>query len=114
MSHRPWEEGADFAIGLAAIDEAHWLEGGEADPAARKDPLYDAHRELVWGETPASRSGQAEAAALLGARASCDLPPLYAAARAVHLHEFHHGLHQRRGLLVKKYLMSQAHVDGYP
>ena len=41
MSHRPWEDGADFSIGLSPINEAHWLEGGEADPAARKDPLYD-------------------------------------------------------------------------
>ncbi|WP_421933484.1 heme-dependent oxidative N-demethylase subunit alpha family protein [Phenylobacterium sp.] len=83
MSHRPWEESADFSIGLSPIDEARWLEGGEADPAARKDPLYAAHRELVWGETPASRPGQAEAAALLGITDPGGLPPLYAAARTV-------------------------------
>ncbi|MFZ3008601.1 MAG: heme-dependent oxidative N-demethylase subunit alpha family protein [Phenylobacterium sp.] len=53
MSHRPWEDGADFAIGLAPIDEARWLEGGEADPA------------------------------LLGVTSFGDLPPLYAAARTV-------------------------------
>lgn len=83
MSHRPWEEGADFAIGLAPIDEARWLEGGEADPAARKDALYAHHRDLVWGETEASRPGQKEVAALIGVAPAADLPPLYAASRAV-------------------------------
>ena len=38
--HRPWEEAADFQIGLRPIALADWLEGGEADPAARKDPLF--------------------------------------------------------------------------
>ena len=83
MIHRPWEEGADFAIGLAPIDEARWLEGGEADPAARKDRLYDHQRTLVWGETPTSRPGQIEAAALIGAAPAGDLPPLYAASRTL-------------------------------
>ena len=83
MSHRPWEDGADFAIGLAPIDEARWLEGGEADPALRKDPLQAEHGDLVWGETETSRRGQREAAALLGVTSAGDLPPLYAAARTV-------------------------------
>jgi hypothetical protein len=83
MRHRPWEDGADFAIGLAPIDEAHWLEGGEADPAARKDPLYDEHHDLVWGETETSGPGQREVAHLLRVTRVGDLPPLYAAARSV-------------------------------
>lgn len=83
MRHRPWEEGADFAIGLAPIDEAHWLEGGEADPAARKDPLYADHRDLVWGERDGSRPGQMEVAGLIGVTPTGDLPPLYAASRTV-------------------------------
>ena len=83
MRHRPWEESADFAIGLAPIDDAHWLEGGEADPAARKDPLYAGHRDLVWGETAGSRPGQLEVAGLIGVTSAGDLPPLYAASRTV-------------------------------
>jgi hypothetical protein len=86
--HTPWESQADFAIGLRRIPEAAWLEGGEADPAARKDPLFAAHRELVWGETPGSRAAQQEVAGLVDAvlgpgAASAGLPPLYAAARRV-------------------------------
>jgi hypothetical protein len=88
LVHRPWEEAADFAIGLKPIAAAHWLEGGEADPAARKDPLFAASRELVWAETAASRDGQAEVLRLvvqaLGPAAPRpDLPALYAAARRV-------------------------------
>ena len=83
MSHRPWEESADFSIGLSPIDEARWLEGCEADPAARKDPLHAEHADLVWGEMQPSRPGQREAAALLGVSSFGDLPPLYAAARTV-------------------------------
>ena len=83
MSHRPWEQSADFAIGLAPIDEAHWLEGGEQDPAVRKDPLYATHRDLVWGELAGSQAGQAEVAALLGAAPTQDYPLLYAAARTI-------------------------------
>ena len=63
LRHTPWAEGHDFSIGLKPIPEAQWLEGGEADPAARKDALLAAHRDLVWGETPGSRAGQAEIAA---------------------------------------------------
>ena len=83
MTHRPWEEGADFAIGLAPIDASRWLEGGEEGPAARKDPLYSAVRDLVWGETDGSRPGQMEVAALIGMSPAGDLPPLYAASRTV-------------------------------
>lgn len=81
----PWVDSADFAIGLRPIPESAWLEGGEADPAARKDPLLAAHRDLVWGETPASHSGQVESlemvqAALGAAPVPASLPPLLAAA----------------------------------
>ncbi len=92
--HRPWEEAADFQIGLRPIAPDDWLEGGEADPAARKDALLAAHRGLVWAEKPDSRAGQAEVlelveAALGPAPRPADLPPLpnlpplYAAARRV-------------------------------
>ena len=86
--HSPWADApADFAIGLRPIAPAAWLEGGEADPAARKDPLFAAHRDLVWAELDGSRPGQEEALALvrsLGAAAEAgSWPPLYAAARAV-------------------------------
>lgn len=88
MKHRPWEETRDFAIGLRPISPADWLEGGEADPAARKDPLFAAAPELVWAETPGSRPAQLEALALIEhtigpAPPRPDLPPLYAAARRV-------------------------------
>lgn len=84
--HRPWEDAADFQIGLKPIALADWLEGGEADPAARKDPLYADRRGLVWAETADSRPAQAEAlelveAALGRAPAPPELPALYAAAR---------------------------------
>lgn len=85
--HAPWAEASDFAIGLRPIAEADWLEGGEADPAARKDPLYAVHRDLVWGEVEGSRPGQAEAATLidaaLGSAPRSAEPPLYVAARRV-------------------------------
>ncbi|WP_374575264.1 heme-dependent oxidative N-demethylase subunit alpha family protein [Phenylobacterium sp.] len=85
--HAPWAEAADFAIGLKPIAEADWLEGGEADPAARKDALYAAHRAQVFAQTPGSRTGQAEVAELVAAALGpdpaprSDLPPIYAAAR---------------------------------
>jgi hypothetical protein len=84
--YRPWEEAADFQIGLRPIAPADWLEGGEADPAARKDPLFAAHRGLVWAEAEGSRPGQAEVlemveSALGPAAPPAELPPLYAAAR---------------------------------
>jgi dimethylamine monooxygenase subunit A len=86
--HRPWEEAADFQIGLRPITLADWLEGGEADPAARKDPLFERVRDLVWAETPGSQAGQAEvlgliATALGPAPVPPGLPALYAASRRV-------------------------------
>ena len=87
--HRPWEEALDFQIGLKPIALADWLEGGEADPAARKDPLLASRPALVWAETAASRPAQAEALEMVEAAlgtapaAAADLPPLYAASRRV-------------------------------
>jgi hypothetical protein len=86
--HRPWEEAAEFTIGLRPIPVDAWLEGGEADPAARKDALYASRRSLVWAEVEGSRPGQAEAASLVDAALGptsppADLPPLFAAARRV-------------------------------
>jgi dimethylamine monooxygenase subunit A len=86
--HRPWEEVHDFQIGLRPIAPAEWLEGGEADPAARKDALMAERPGLVWAETPASRPGQSEVlelveAALGPAASPPGQPPLYAAARRV-------------------------------
>lgn len=89
LRHAPWAQSADFAIGLKPIPEAHWLEGGEPDPPARKDPLFRARRPEVFAETAASRTGQAEIAELIDAALGPqttpwpDLPPLYAAARRV-------------------------------
>jgi len=88
LRHQPWEEAHDFSIGLKPIPPTAWLEGGEKDAAARKDPLFTDARELVWAETAASRPAQAEVLALieeaLGPGApQPDLPPLYAAARRV-------------------------------
>src|SRR5205823_2331241 len=59
--HRPWEEAVDFQIGLKPIAPEAWLEGGEADPAARKDPLFATRRGLVWAEAVGSRPAQVEA-----------------------------------------------------
>lgn len=88
IRHAPYEDAADFTIGLRPIGEADWLEGGEDDPAARKDPLFAAHRERVWGETAGSRPGQQEVldlvqGALGPAAPDPDLPPLLSAARRV-------------------------------
>jgi dimethylamine monooxygenase subunit A len=89
LPHTPWSAaGGDFAIGLRPIPEVAWLEGGEADPAARKDPLIAAHPAIVWGETPGSCAAQAEVLALVDAvrgpqAGEADLPPLLAAARRV-------------------------------
>lgn len=84
IRHAPWAESpADFAIGLAPIEEADWFEGGEADPAARKDPLF----EVAFAETEGSRPSQAEALALVehatGLRGDARFPPLQAASRLV-------------------------------
>jgi hypothetical protein len=86
--HRPWEEAQDFQIGLRPIALEDWLEGGEADPAGRKDALLAAAPGLVWAETPDSRAGQAEVlemveAALGPAPVPPGMAPLYAAARRV-------------------------------
>lgn len=86
IRHAPYEEAADFTIGLKAIEESVWLEGGEADPAARKDPLYAAHRDVVWGEVSGSQAGQREVLAMIEAAVGEAIalegrPPLYAAAR---------------------------------
>jgi hypothetical protein len=88
LRHAPWEESADFRIGLAPIPTEAWLEGGEDDPAARKDPLFETARKLVWAEMEGSRPAQVEALALveglLGrSPAPAGSPPLYAAARRV-------------------------------
>jgi hypothetical protein len=88
LVHRPWEEAHDFSIGLKPIAAEAWLEGGEAAPWARKDPLYATARGLVWAATPGSGEGQAEVLALVEAALGPaeprpDLPPLYAAARRV-------------------------------
>lgn len=84
----PWARPPGFAIGLRRIGRADWLEGGEARPWARKDRLFRAVPDKVWGETEGSRPGQAEAADLvaraLGLRPRANLhPPLLAAARRV-------------------------------
>jgi hypothetical protein len=86
--HRPWEEAAEFTIGLKPIPLEAWLEGGEADPAARKDPLFAGDRGLVWAEAEGSRPAQAEALALVETAlgpvpAPAGLPPLFVAARSV-------------------------------
>ena len=87
--HAPWSEArGDFAIGLRPVGVDRWLEGGEADPAARKDALFAACRDLVWAETDGSREGQSEILSMVEAAGAApeprpDLPPLYAAARAV-------------------------------
>ena len=89
LPHDPWTEaGGDFAIGLRPIPASAWLEGGEADPAKRKDPLIAAHLDIVWGETDGSHPGQAEALALVDqvrgpVPGEARLPPLMAAARRV-------------------------------
>lgn len=86
--HTPWTQSADFAIGLRPIAPEAWLEGGEAEPARRKDPLYAGRAYDVFAETPGSRPAQAEVLALIDARlgggpAQLELPPLQAAARRV-------------------------------
>jgi hypothetical protein len=88
LRHAPWEESAEFRIGLRPIGPEAWFEGGEADPAARKDALLESHPREVWAETAGSRPAQAEALALVGEALGApieagDRPPLLAAARAV-------------------------------
>ena len=86
--HAPWEEAGEFRIGLRPIASEAWFEGGEAEPAARKDPLYDRARSAVWAALEGSGQAQAEALELVSAAISRSInpqgrPPLYAAARAV-------------------------------
>ncbi len=86
--HAPWEESGEFRIGLRPIPAAAWFEGGEADPAARKDTLFAAYPGQVWAETAPSRPAQAEVLALVSGALGrpIDLEgraPLLAAARAV-------------------------------
>ena len=88
LRHAPWEEAAEFRIGLRPIDVAAWFEGGEIDPATRKDPLLAAHPADVWAETEGSRPAQAEALGLIAEAQGrnipgLDHPPLLAAGRAV-------------------------------
>lgn len=86
--HAPWEDSAEFTIGLKPISLANWLEGGETDPAARKDALLAAAGEAVWAETAGSRPGQVEALEMVEAALGRTIdpagrPPLLAAARQV-------------------------------
>ncbi len=85
-------EGGDaeplFRIGLAPVPVERWFEGGEADPARRKDALLRTHPSLVWGELADSRAAQTEAAEMiedwLGDRgAGSTAPPLWTASRLV-------------------------------
>jgi dimethylamine monooxygenase subunit A len=87
--HAPYaDRPAEFRIGLAPIPVEQWFEGGETDPAPRKDALLAAEPGVVWRETPDSRVAQAEALAMISAwlgrpAPSGDDPPLLAAARLV-------------------------------
>ncbi len=76
-----------FRIGLAPIPVEHWFEGGEQDPAARKDALLASVPHLVWGETEGSRLAQSEVAGMvadwLGRPPPSNDPPLWTASRAV-------------------------------
>ncbi len=85
--HRPWEEAADFRIGLRPIAPADWLEGGEMNPASRKDALLARDPARVWAELADSRPAQAEALAAVeaatGQTGDPAPPPLWSAARLV-------------------------------
>jgi len=88
LRHAPWEESGEFRIGLRPIPIEAWFEGGEADPAARKDPLYNSATAAVWAAVGRSRAGQAEVLELVAGATGQAIepglrPPLYAAARAV-------------------------------
>ena len=88
LSDPPWGEAPGFAIGLRRIARDAWLEGGEARPWARKDRLFRAVPDKVWGETEGSRPCQAEVAGLVGQALGLrlgrsDRPPLLDAARRV-------------------------------
>ena len=86
--HAPWEEAAEFRIGLSPIDPDTWFEGGEDNPAARKDALFTSHPLAVWAEQPGSRPAQSEALRMIGQALGGPIdaagqPPLRAAARQV-------------------------------
>ena len=86
--HAPWEEAAEFTIGLRPIAPDAWFEGGEVDPVLRKDALLASAPHLVWAELPGSEAAQAEALALVGESLGRSIetdgrPALLAAARAV-------------------------------
>lgn len=88
LRHAPWEESGEFRIGLSPIAPEAWFEGGEADPAARKDPLFETANPLVWAELPSSRPAQAELRDMVAGWLGRPIPdggrpPLYAAARQV-------------------------------
>jgi hypothetical protein len=88
IRHAPYADGpAGFDIGLTLIEPSEWLEGGEDAPALRKDALFAADPQRVWGEMEGSRAGQAEVAAMValatGQTPDPALPPLLAAARLV-------------------------------
>ena len=88
LRHAPWEESGEFRIGLRPVPTEAWFEGGEADPGARKDALFDAHPALVWAETEPSRAAQSEALTMVSqslgrAIAPEGHPPLWSASRAV-------------------------------
>ena len=88
LRHAPWEEAGEFRIGLRPIPTEAWFEGGEADPGARKDALFEAYPALVWAETAPSRPAQAETLAMVSQALGRAMvpeghPPLWAAGRAV-------------------------------
>jgi len=88
LRHAPWEEAAEFRIGLRPIPISDWFEGGDADPAKRKDGLLAAHPAAVWSEIPGSRPAQTELLTILAGALGQDIaadgqPPLLAAAREV-------------------------------
>jgi hypothetical protein len=88
LRHAPWEEAAEFRIGLRPIAPEAWFEGGETDPSSRKDRLLGNHPAEVWAETEGSRPAQAELLEMVGAALGAEIPlagrpPLFAAARAV-------------------------------
>jgi hypothetical protein len=83
IRHAPWADPPyDFQIGLRVIDEADWLEGGDAE-AGRKAALLARDGVMVWGETEGSRAGQAEVLAAVeratGGQGDPGLAPLWAA-----------------------------------
>ena len=88
IRHAPYEDSPGvFEIGIRLIEPDLWLEGGEDAPSERKDALFAAGPDTVWGELDGSRPGQAEAARMVlaaaGGTLDPSLPPLLAAARLI-------------------------------